>query len=265
MLHEGSQPRARRPSFSKCCSGTLYIVGVPIGHPDDISIRALEVFRTVSIIVSENPRSTQGLLTHHGIAAFITSYGPRQLEEKVSLLLHRLTQGQDVALVSDCGMPVIFDPGHLLVNGAHALRIPLRVVPGPSALTAALAVSGFSGDSIAIEGPVPNKPHLLTALISRIQQEPRTCVVYTDSRSLTRMLGELAKRLPARDMAIALNLTKPDEAIVRGTAAHLLEGVKSLPKDADVMLVIEGHGLESGWKNKKRRRKRTSRQRGGGS
>jgi 16S rRNA (cytidine1402-2'-O)-methyltransferase len=237
-------------------------VGVPIGHPDDITIRALDTLRTVSIIASENPQATQRLLAHHRITAVVTSYGPRQLQDKISLLLHRLMQGQDVALASDCGMPVILDPGRLLVHEAHALGIP---VPGPSALTAAVALSGFSGDAIAIEGPIPNRPHFLTALISRIQQESRTCVLYTDSRRLTKTLGGLAKRLPARTIAIALNLTKPDETILRGTAVRLLQNMRSLPKEADVTLVIEGRGLEPDGKAKERRRKRTSRLHGGGS
>jgi 16S rRNA (cytidine1402-2'-O)-methyltransferase len=265
MPPKGSQPRAKRPSFPDCSSGTLYIVGVPIGHPDDITIRALDTLRTVSIVASENPQSTQTLLAHHDITTVVTSYGPRQLQDKISLLLHRLMQGQDVALVSDCGMPVILDPGHLLVHEAHVLGIPIRVVPGPSALTAAVALSGFSGDAITIEGPSPNRPHFLTALISRIRQEPRTCVLYTDSRRLTRTLEALAKRLPARAIAIALNLTKPDETILRGTALRLLKDMRFLPKEAHVTLVIEGHGLEPDGKAKERRRKRASRLYGGGS
>jgi 16S rRNA (cytidine1402-2'-O)-methyltransferase len=174
-------------------------------------------------------------------------------------------RGQDVALVSDCGMPVILDPGQLLVHEAHVLGISIRVVPGPSALTAAVALSGFSGDAIAIEGPIPNRPHFLTALISRIQQELRTCVLYTDSRRLTRTLEALAKRLPARTIAVALNLTKPDETILRGTATRLLHNMRSLPKEADVTLVIEGRGSESYRKVNEGRRKRASRLHGGGS
>lgn len=265
MPHKGSQPRARPHSVSERSPGTLYIVGVPIGHSDDITLRALDTLRTVSIIASENPQATQTLLAHHSITAVVTSYGPRRLQDKISLLLHRLMQGQDVALVSDCGMPVILDPGQLLVHEAHALGIPVRVIPGPSALTAAVAVSGFSGDAIAIEGSIPNRPHLLTALISRIQQEPRTCVLYTDSRRLARTLGALAKRLPARTIAAALNLTKPDETILRGTAVRLLQNMSSLPKEADVTLVIEGRGLEPDGEAKEQRRKRTSRLHGGGS
>ncbi len=248
MPHKGSQPRARPPSVAERSPGTLFVVGVPIGHPNDITIRALDVLRTVSIVASESPQATQILLAHHGITAAVTSYGPRQLQEKISLLLHRLTQGQDVALVSDCGMPVILDPGHLLVNGAHAVGIPVRVVPGPSALTAAVAVSGFSGDAIAVERPIPNRPRLLTALISRIHHEPRTCVLHTDSRSLARTLGALAKSLPDRTIAVTLNLTKPDETILRGTATQLLERLQHVPEKSDVMMVIEGLEFETGRK-----------------
>jgi 16S rRNA (cytidine1402-2'-O)-methyltransferase len=113
--------------------GTLYVVGTPIGHPDDITIRALATLRRVSVIASEDPRVTQALLARHGITATVTSYGPLNRHEKVRLLLHRLTQGQDIALVSDNGTPVIYDPGSLLVAAAHQAGIPVKVIPGSSA------------------------------------------------------------------------------------------------------------------------------------
>ena len=102
-----------------------------------------------------DPRVTQALLAHHEITATVTSYGPFNLHEKMRLLLHRLMQGQDVALVSDNGTPVIYDPGSLLVAAAHQAGIPVKAIPGPSTLTTATAISGFSGDAIIFEGHLP--------------------------------------------------------------------------------------------------------------
>src|SRR3954453_20767458 len=108
MEREGSQPNdggARSQTTTSNLPGTLYVVSTPIGHPDDITLRALATLRRVTIVASESPRATQALLAHHEITATVTSYGPFNLHEKMRLLLHRLMQGQDVALVSDNGTP----------------------------------------------------------------------------------------------------------------------------------------------------------------
>jgi len=143
MARDGSQPNDRGVSGRTTTShntGTLYVVSTPIGHPDDITLRALATLRDVTIIASEDPRVTQALLAHHGITATVTSYGPLNRHEKMLLLLHRLTQGQDIALVSDNGTPVIYDPGSLFVAAAHQAGIPVKVIPGPSTITAAAAI-----------------------------------------------------------------------------------------------------------------------------
>jgi 16S rRNA (cytidine(1402)-2'-O)-methyltransferase len=158
MAQDGSQPNARGArglTATPRSTGTLYIVSTPIGHPDDITLRALATLRRDIVVAAENPRSTQALLVHHGITATVTSYGPSNLHEKVQILLHRLLQGQDVALVSDNGTPVIYDPGSLFVAAAHQAGIPVKAIPGPSTITAAVAISGFSGDAIIFEGHLP--------------------------------------------------------------------------------------------------------------
>src|SRR5512139_43653 len=137
-------PGASRTSISPPNrKGTLYVVAVPIGHPDDVTVRALRILGKVDIIASEDPHLTQQLLMHHGIQATVTSYGPRNLKEKAAVLLYRLQRGIDVALVSDRGSPLVADPGHLLVAAAHSRGIPVVPVPGPSAIIAALTAAGF--------------------------------------------------------------------------------------------------------------------------
>ena len=199
MARDGSQPNdpgAGGRTITSTFHGTLYVVSMPIGHPDDITLRALATLRRVTIIASEDPRSTQVLLAHHGITATVTSYGPFNRHEKIRLLLHRLTQGQDVALVSDNGTPVIYDPGSLFVAAAHQAGIPVKVIPGPSAMTAAVAISGFSGDAIIFEGHLPSTSRRLAQYLSRLRKERSTLVFYVDPSALSRLLKILATDIP---------------------------------------------------------------------
>ena len=183
MARDRSQPNdhgVKGHTTTSRSLGTLYVVSTPIGHPDDITLRALATLRVVTVIAAEDPRVTQALLAHHGITATVTSYGPFNRHEKVLLLLHRLTQGQDVALVSDNGTPVINDPGSLFVAAAHQAGIPVKVIPGPSTITAAAAISGFSGDAIIFEGHLPSTSRRLAQYLSRLRKERRTLVFYVN-------------------------------------------------------------------------------------
>ena len=244
MLRERSQPKPGKKHGSRPMGsappGTLYVVSTPIGDPDDLTIRALRVLGAVSIIASEDPTATQALLAHHHATGTVTSYGPRNLDEKISLLLTHLGKGQDVALVSDCGTPVIFDPGCQLINEAHRTGIPVRAVPGPSALTAAMAISGYSGDALLFEGRVPPPGNSLKTFLATLRKERRTMVFFAASHRLTRMLTALHKVCPTRRITIARDLTKPEERIVRGTPKVLLKDRRRLQKRAEVTVVIEG-------------------------
>ena len=248
MARDRSQPNDRGVEGRTAVSrppGTLYVVGTPIGHPDDITLRALATLRHVTVIASEDPRATQALLAHHGITATVTSYGPFNRHEKVLLLLHRLTQGQDVALVSDNGTPVIYDPGSLFVAAAHQAGIPVKAIPGPSPMTAATAISGFSGDAIIFDGHLPSTRRRLVQYLSRLRKERRTLVFYVDPRALTRLLKVLAQILPTRQIAIAMNLTTRKETLSRGRPSELLGQIGPVPKDSAVTVVIEGYGVGS--------------------
>jgi 16S rRNA (cytidine1402-2'-O)-methyltransferase len=245
MARDRSQPNDHgvqgRTTTSRSL-GTLYVVSTPIGHPDDITLRALATLRVVTVIASEDPRATQALLAHHGITATVTSYGPFNRHEKVLLLLHRLTQGQDIALVSDNGTPVIYDPGSLFVATAHQAGIPVKVIPGPSTITAAAAISGFSGDAIVFEGHLPSTSRRLAQYLSRLRKERKTLVFYVDPRALPGLLKILAQILPTRQIAIAMNLTTREETLFRGRSGELLDQIGPVPKDSAVTVVIEGYG-----------------------
>ena len=244
MARNGSQPNGRGEESRTARSrprGTLYVVGTPIGHPDDITLRALAVLRQAAIVASEDPRATQALLAHHGIVTIITSYGPANRHEKMLILLDRLKQGEDIALVSDNGTPVIYDPGCLFVAAAHRAGIPVKAIPGPSTITAAIAISGFSGDAILFDGHLPSTNHRLTQHLVALSKERRTLVFYVQQKTLGKLLKNLAQVLPTRQMVIATDLTTDKETLSRGRADELLDQIGSVPKESAVTVVIEGH------------------------
>ena len=248
MARDGSQPNYHNVEGRTTTSrppGTLYVISTPIGHPDDITLRALATLRRVAVIASEDPRVTQALLAHHGITATVTSYGPLNRHEKMLVLLHRLTQGEDVALVSDNGTPVIYDPGSLFVAAAHQAGIPVKAIPGPSTVTAAAAISGFSGDAIIFEGHLPSTSRRLAQYLSHLRKERRTLVFCVAPLALTRLLKILTQILPARQIAIAMNLTTREETLSRGRPGELLGQIGPVPKDSAVTVVIEGFRVRS--------------------
>ena len=267
MAQDRSQPNdlgiGGRTTSSRS-PGTLYVVSTPIGHPDDITLRALATLRRVTVIASEDPRATQALLAHHGITATVTSYGPLNRHEKMLVLLHRLMQGEDVALVSDNGTPVIYDPGSLFVAAAHEAGIPVKVIPGSSTMTAAPAISGFSGDAIIFEGHLPSTSRRLAQYLSQLRKERRTLVFYVDPRAFTGLLKILAQILPTRQIAIAMNLTTREETLSRGRPGELLDQIGPVPKDSAVTVVIEGYRVGSQTKKMSRRMPRATRLHGGG-
>jgi 16S rRNA (cytidine1402-2'-O)-methyltransferase len=206
---------------------------------------------------------TQALLAHHGITSTVTSYGPFNRHEKMLLLLHRLMQGQDVALVSDHGTPVIYDPGSLLVAAAHRAGIPVKAIPGPSTITAAAAISGFSGDAIVFEGNLPSTNRPLAQYLSQLRNEQKTLVFYVAPRALLRLLKILAQILPTRQVAVAMDLTTCRETFSRGRPGELIDRIGPVPKDSAVTVVIEGYRMGSHTKTMRKRSLRTTRLRGG--
>ena len=240
MARQRSQPKYRpREDFVTPggSTGTLYIVGTPIGSPDDLTIRARTILKRVKIIAAETPTATQALLAHHGICATITSYGPVNRDEKIAVLLHHLRQGHDIALVTDSGMPVIYDPGRMLIAAAQQAGYPFTVIPGPSALTAAVALSGYSGDCIAFSGQLPRTSRLVNEFLKPLRQ---TLVMFVPAGSCPRLLRCLLRILPGRQVTLAIDMTKTSERLYQGTPASLLKQIPSLPKSTELTVVVEG-------------------------
>ncbi len=221
-------------------SGTLFLVGVPIGHPDDLSLRAAEVLKQVAVVAATTPLSTERLLAHHGIRQTVTSYGPHHLTEKIAVLLQRLKQGQDVALVSDCGMPGIYHPGERFVAAALDADLPVKIIPGPSALTAAVTCSGYSVNALIFEGHPPDHQPALLRFLARFKDEQRTAAFFLTRASVAMVLAGMVQVLPTRQVTLCVDLTLPGETVLRGRPHRVLRQVQSLSSDVRLTLVLRG-------------------------
>jgi len=221
-------------------TGSLYIVGTPIGNPDDLSLRAISTLKMVAIIAAENPQCTQALLARHGITTPLTSYQNDNKEEKIPVLIQRMREGQSVALVSDAGTPAIVDPGALLIREALRENIPIVTVPGPSALLAALPASGLSGDAFVFIGPLPSRVAKSRTLLRSLRAERRTIVCFESALRLAATLQTLRDEFGNRRIAIACNLTAPQEQWLRGAIDDIIRKQIAHTVQGELTLVIEG-------------------------
>jgi 16S rRNA (cytidine1402-2'-O)-methyltransferase len=220
--------------------GTLYIVGTPIGNLEDITHRALRILREVAVIAAEDTRQTRKLLSHFDIHTPLVSYHEHNQRTAGPALIERLQAGEDVALVTDAGMPAISDPGEDLVRQAIAAGIPVVPVPGPTAFVTALVVSGLPTDRFCFEGFLPAKGKERRAALERLRTEPRTWILYEAPHRLLDTLADLAEHLGDRPMAAARELTKLHEEVLRGTPAELLAHFQAHPPRGEFVLVVSG-------------------------
>ncbi|MFN3681785.1 MAG: 16S rRNA (cytidine(1402)-2'-O)-methyltransferase, partial [Nitrospira sp.] len=176
--------------------GCLYVVAVPIGHYDDMTVRALQILRQVELIVSENPPVTRRLLDHHRLSTPVTSYGPTDIPQKVAVLIDRLKRGAQLALVSDCGSPVVADPGATLVRSAQKHGIPLVALPGPSALTAAVSLAGLSCDHFLFLGQLPTTEQAIRRRLAILPTTNFAVVAFCPTASVLPTLRMVATLAP---------------------------------------------------------------------
>jgi len=232
----GTSRASVNPSVGR---GGVYVVAVPIGHPDDLTLRALAILKSVDLIASEDPRLTQRLLVHHRISTTVTSYGPVNVKEKVAVLLERVRQGARIALVADRGSPLIVDPGVRLVAGAHALGIPVIPIPGSSAGIAALTIAGFPCESFYFLGQLPSTgPRLSRCLTDALKKEVPT-VAYGTRTTATRAFQTIGRLAPRRLVAAACDMTKPNEMMIRGTARQVSRRLCGIQRE-DITIVVSG-------------------------
>jgi 16S rRNA (cytidine1402-2'-O)-methyltransferase len=220
--------------------GSLVVVATPIGNLGDLSPRAAQALREADLIACEDTRRTGVLLGHAGVRTPMVALHAHNEAARTAQVVDRLRTGASVALVSDAGMPLVSDPGARLVRAALDAGAGVTVVPGPSAVTAALAISGLaSGRGFAFAGFGPRRAAERAGLARELAGARVPTVIYESPRRLPALLRDLAAAMPDRAVAVCRELTKVHEEVVRGTAAEVSARFASPPK-GEVVVVVAG-------------------------
>ena len=221
--------------------GKLYICATPIGNLEDATIRLLKTLRQVDMIACEDTRHTLKLLNRYKIKKQLISYHEHSKPEKEDYIIELLREGKDIALVSDAGMPAISDPGENLVKKAISAGIDLEVIPGPSALIAALAISGMDTTAFVFEGFLPSRSSQRRERLEKLKEETRTIILYEAPHRLLACLKDIELILgEERQLAIARELTKVYEEVKRGSVTELYEYYSLNPPRGEISIIIEG-------------------------
>ena len=199
----------------------LYVVATPIGNLEDITLRAIRVLKEVRWIACEDTRTTRHLLDHYGIATATISYHDHNENTRAPELAARLSAGEDGALVSDAGMPLISDPGYRLVQAAIEAGVAVVPIPGASAVLSALAVSGLPADAFRFGGFLPEKQGKRRETLEALRHQTETAIFYEAPHRILNTLSDIEEVLGARPIVVARELTKLYEEVLRGTAAEV--------------------------------------------
>ena len=221
-------------------SGTLYVVGTPIGNLGDISARALETLENCDFIAAEDTRVTLKLLNHFGIKKQLISYFEHNKFEKGPIIADKLLSGENGVIVTDAGMPAISDPGEDLVRLCLERGIKVESVPGPCAFTTALAISGMPSRRFTFEGFLPTDKQSRRAHIESLVKEERTLILYEAPHRLGATLADLAAALGNREIAIARELTKIHEQVIRTDLCAAAEKYSKESLKGEIVLIIKG-------------------------
>lgn len=226
-------------------SGRLWVVATPIGNLEDVTLRALRVLREADLVLAEDTRRTRALLGHHGIAARLRSFHAHTPPGQVEALVRELSEGRRIVLVTDAGTPVVSDPGMRLVRAAVEAGVRVETVPGPSAVTAALAVAAVPCDTFRFVGFLPRGGARRRRVLAEIAAERGASVLFEAPTRVAATLRELAAHTGSRTVAVCRELTKVHEEVVRGTAAELAERFADGTR-GEVTVVVGGRGAEAG-------------------
>jgi len=218
----------------------LYSVGTPIGNLGDISPRALETLRTVDFIAAEDTRVSLKLMRHFGITTPLVSYHEHNRRERGEMLVARLATGETGAVITDAGMPCISDPGEDLVRLAAEQNIPVVVVPGPSALISALALSGMPTGRFAFEGFLSVAKTARFTHLESVKDDTRTLIFYEAPHKLVATLHDMRTVFGERRIALARELTKMHEEVIRTTLCGALSLHEEKSPRGEYVLIVEG-------------------------
>lgn len=215
-------------------------MGTPIGNLADLSQRARETLGSVDLVAAEDTRRTGRLLAHLGLKVRMLSFFEGNERQRIDELLDRLREGERVALVSDAGMPAVSDPGFRLLQAAVAAGVEITVVPGPSAVTAALVVSGLPTDRWVFEGFLPRRPSERRERLRALAHDPRTVVLFESPLRVITLLRDVLVELGDRRAAVARELTKLHEEVVRGRVSEVIASLLDSEPRGELVVVIEG-------------------------
>jgi 16S rRNA (cytidine1402-2'-O)-methyltransferase len=216
----------------------LYIVATPIGNLADITYRAVTILRDADLICAEDTRKSRVLLEHYGITTQMTAYHDFNKERVTPNLIQSLKDGTTIALISDAGTPGIADPAFNLVRAALREQLPVIPIPGPSAHSSALVVSGLPTDRFVFENFLPHKSAQRRRLFAALREEPRTVIFYETPHRIIKVLQELGEELGDVAVVIGRELTKLHEEVMRGTPKMLLEQfARKKPRGEMVVLI----------------------------
>lgn len=222
--------------------GTLFVVATPIGHMEDITLRAIRVLKEAELIAAEDTRQTRKLLTRYDVSTPLVSYHDHNKEKRTPGLIDKLKAGKSIALVTDAGTPSISDPGYYLVRAAIRADVPVIPIPGASALIAALSVSGLPTDTFVFVGFAPRKPSKRRDFLKRLEREPRTLIFYESPKRLLGLIQGIINLMGDRTAVVARELTKVHEEILRGLLSDILRQLSARPAlKGECTLLVGGY------------------------
>jgi len=226
-------------------AGTLYVVATPLGNLGDLSPRAADTLKRVALVAAEDTRHSKPLLTHVGSHAELVSFHAHSTERALERILRILSEGRDVALISDAGTPAISDPGVVLVAAARERGIPIVTIPGPTAVAASLSVSGIGGDRYLFLGFLPRKGSDRRRLLLTVAQSEWTVVMFEAPNRVSQLLADLADVCgPERAAAVSRELTKVFEETRTGTLQDLSEHYAEAAVRGEVTVIVAGTGKQ---------------------
>jgi 16S rRNA (cytidine1402-2'-O)-methyltransferase len=220
----------------------LYVVSTPIGNLRDITLRALDVLKSVDVIAAEDTRHSGMLLRHFEIKKPFLSYHEHNEAMRTAQLVDRLAAGENVALITDAGTPGLSDPGARLIRECIKRELPFTIIPGPSSILAALVGSGFSSERFCFRGFLPIKSGQRERELRAAVEREETTIFFESPYRLNKTLTVCADIVPDRQLCVARELTKKFEEFRRGTASELLAHYESHPPKGEIVLVISGKG-----------------------